>query len=109
MFRYGGVDAYLAYRSSMVRQVLIALYVGGGGEHAPYVSGSDGIRGLVLVMASMMVSIRVSMRIGVRMRVAYASVFDIPRAGVAAYSLIRTFFRSPCKMVYCMCFPAYVG
>ena len=109
MFRYGGVGAYLVYTYLMVRQFLIALCVSGEGEIAPYVSGSDGIRGFVLVMVSMRVSMRIGVRMRVRLRVAYASVFGIPRADVAADSLIGRFFRSPCKIVYCICFPAYVG
>ena len=40
----------------------------------------------------------------------YASLFDIPRADVdVAYFLTKTPFRSVCKMVCCIYFPAYAA
>ena len=43
-----------------------------------------------------------------QMRIAYISVFGIPRADVdISDSLTKTPCRSACKMVYCIGFPVY--
>ncbi len=67
---------------------------------------------MVVVRTSMQVRMRisVSMRVKMKMRIAYASVFDIPcvDVGVADFLIGRS-FRKACRMVHCICFPAYVG
>ena len=77
----------------------------------------------VAVMEQVMVPVRISVSMRMRMKVRaktriwmrvwmriYPSVFDIPRAdvGVAGF-LTKTPFRSACKMVCRICFPAHVA
>ena len=67
---------------------------------------------MVMLRMSMRMSMkmRIEMRMRVRMRVAYASGFNIPCVDVAvAEFLMGSFFCIACKMVYRICFPAYVG
>ena len=68
---------------------------------------------MVPVMASVSMQVKIKVRTGVsmrvRMRVAYASAFDIPCADVGVADFPTTIpFRNACKMVCCICFPAYI-
>ena len=70
----------------------------------------------VMVMVMLRMSMRISMkmrieiRMRVRMRVAYTSGFNIPCVDIAvAEFLIGSFFCIACKIIYHICFPAYVG